>query len=168
MLATLSLAALAAAVADPVEEYTAKSVLSLNLARFSEWSSEAFKDNNTSVNLCLLGDAAIQQAFSLINKKQVGNRTLTVLNINDDKQLDQCHLLYISAEWHIPARLFEESFKRHILTIGEAEDFLKHGGMVYLDIANAKINLNINLSATQKAGIQISSRVLKLATIFNP
>jgi YfiR/HmsC-like len=40
--------------------------------------------------------------------------------------------------------------------------------MVYLELTDARINLHINVSATQKAGLQISARVLKLATIFNP
>jgi hypothetical protein len=77
-------------------------------------------------------------------------------------------VLYISAEINKTAQLLEESQKRHILTIGETDDFLAKGGMVYLEMTNAKINLHINLGVTQKAGVRISSRVLKLATIFNP
>jgi hypothetical protein len=152
--------------ADAIQEYTAKSVLALNLARFSDWPPEIFQDSGSSVNLCLLGDEIVQQAFNFFDKKQLGNKTLSVLNINETKQLDHCHLLYISAESRIPATLLEESYQSHILTIGESEDFLAHGGMVYLKIIDPKINLNVNLAAIQKAGVQLSSRVLKLATLF--
>lgn len=155
-------------VADSVEEYTAKSILALNLARFSEWPPEAFKDNQTSVDLCLLGNSTIVNAFSVIDKKPVGNKSLSLRQLSDVKKLENCHLLYIGEEKRNIAGLIDESYKRHILTIGENEDFLTSGGAVYLEVADSKINLHVNLSATEKAGVRISSRVLKLATIFNP
>lgn len=156
------------AFADAVQEYTAKSVLALNLARYREWPPEAFKANSSAVNLCVLGDEVVQQAFILIDKKPVGSKMLSVHNLNRSKDLNQCQLLYISAETGKTAQWLGESFKRHILTIGEADDFLEQGGMVYLEMTDAKINLHVNVTATQKAGVRISSRVLKLATIFNP
>ena len=155
-------------LADAVQEYTAKSVLALNLARYSEWPPDVFKDNGSSINLCVLGDDVVQQAFALIDKKQIGDKTLSVRDIKDDKHLDHCQLLYASEDAAGSIRLLEESQKQHILTIGETEDFLAHGGMVYLELTDARINLHVNISATQKAGLQISARVLKLATIFNP
>lgn len=158
----------AAASSDAIQEYTAKAILSLNLARFSEWPPEAFQSSSATVNLCVLGEDVVQQAFTLIDKKLVGNKALSIRHINNSKQLDQCQLLYVSAEIDTTAQLFEESQQRHILTIGETDDFLEKGGMVYLEMADAKIKLHVNLAITQKAKVQISSRVLKLAIIFNP
>ena len=156
------------AYADAVQEYTAKSVLALNLARYSDWPPEAFKDGGATLNLCVLGDEVVQQAFALVDKKQVGNRLLSIHSSNDSKNLELCQLLYVSADADKAAQLFEESRKRHILTIGETEGFLAQGGMVYLEMADPKINLHVNLDATQKAGVRISARVLKLAIIFKP
>ena len=82
------------AQADAVQEYAAKSVLALNLARYSEWPQEVYKGNTTTVNLCLQGGEAVQQAFALVDKKQVGNKILSVLNINNNKQLQDCQLLF--------------------------------------------------------------------------
>lgn len=154
-------------LADAVEEYTAKSAFALNLARFTEWPPKVFKDNAT-INFCVLGDEVVQQIFILLDKRQIDTKTLSVININNTKELDQCQVLYVNAETIKTAQLIEESLKRHILTIGETDNFLEQGGMVYLEINDAKINLHINLSATNKAGVTISSRVLKLTTIFRP
>jgi hypothetical protein len=154
--------------ADAVQEYAAKSVLALNLARYSEWPKDVFKGNTVTVNLCLLGSEVVQQAFTMVDKKHISNKILSVLNINDSKQLQDCQLLYISADTDKVNQLLTDSYAHHILTIGETDDFLAKGGMVYLEMADAKINLNVNLGATQKAGLQISARVLKLATIINP
>ena len=152
--------------ADAVDEYTVKSVLALNLARYSEWPPEIFKKNDSTINLCTLGSDAVQQAFALINNKPVGNKMLSVRSINDSKRLENCHLLFTSSDAVIAPQLYAESYKQHTLTIGETEDFLKNGGMIYMETTNAKINLHVNLNAVQKADVQISSRVLKLATIF--
>ena len=156
------------ALADAVQEYTAKSVLALNLARYSEWPPEVFKDNGSSINLCVLGDDVVQQAFALIDNKQIGDKTLLVRDIKDGKHLDHCQLLYVSGDAADSTRWLEECHKQHILTIGESEEFLANGGMVFLELVDARIKLHVNISATQKAGVQISARVLKLATIFNP
>lgn len=154
--------------ADAIQEYTAKSVLALNLARFTEWPAETFKDDAATLNLCFLGDDVVQQAFVLVDKKPVGDKILLVRSINQTKSLDKCQLLYISTDAAIPPNLFDESYRRNLLTIGETDDFLSRGGMVYLEMSTNKINIHINLAATKKAGVQISSRVLKLAIIFNP
>lgn len=164
----LPMCRLSSASADTVEEYTAKSILALNLARFSEWPPEAFKNNNGSIDLCLAGDLPESGAFGMIDKKPVGDKTLLVRTVSDGKQLEHCHLLYISQEKSKFAGLIEESYKQHILTIGETEDFLASGGVVYLEVVDAKITLHVNVGAMEKTGVRISSRVLKLASIYTP
>lgn len=154
--------------ADTVEEYTAKALLTLNLARYTEWPKEAFDDHKRQVNLCLLGDDFILQAFTKIANKPVGDKMLTVRKINSFGELENCQLVYISSTAGAFAQFAEASSRHHVLTIGEVDDFLELGGMVYLEVSESKINLHINPSATQKAGVQISARVLKLAIIYNP
>ncbi len=154
--------------ADALEEYTAKSLLTLNLARYSEWPPDAFKNNKSHIQMCLFGREIVPEAFAAIDNKSVGNKTLTVQTINDIKDIENCHLLYVATQTNKADRLLAESSLRHILTIGESSDFLANGGMVYLAMSDSKINLHISLNATQKAGVQISARVLKLATIYNP
>ena len=154
--------------ADAVEESTIKSVLTLNLARYSEWPASLFGSKQASINLCLLADDTVQQAFALLDTKAIGNKTLSVHNINESKRLENCQILFASEGSVNISQLNEQSYEQHILTIGESDDFLKKGGMVYMENSSGKINLHINLNALEKAQIQISSRVLKLATIYKP
>lgn len=164
----IALSNLPLSFADSVEEYTAKSVLTLNLARFSEWPPDVFSENKTLVNLCLIGDDTIVKAFAMIDKKPVGNKNLSILNITGNRQLDRCQMLYVSSDTGKISQLIEESYKRHILTIGETDDFLADGGGVYFEVNSSKITLHVNLNAVEKSGVRINSRVLKLATIYNP
>jgi hypothetical protein len=156
------------AYADTIQEYTAKSVLTLNLARFVTWPPDTFTENNSTLNLCILGDDNIMQAFNLIEKKSVEDKILAIRSINQSKNLDNCQLVYVGSDSNLSSQFYDDSYKKHILTIGETDDFLSHGGMVFLEISAEKINIHVNIAATKKAGVQISSRVLKLATIYNP
>jgi hypothetical protein len=53
-----------------------------------------------------------------------------------------------------------------ILTVGENMGFLKAGGMIGLEKLNGKMQLNINLPVIKQSELVVSSRILKLANIF--
>ncbi|HTE12268.1 MAG TPA: YfiR family protein, partial [Chitinophagaceae bacterium] len=57
---------------------------------------------------------------------------------------------------------------RNILTVSEAPDFSKEGGMIRFFTTENKIKLQINPDASREAGLVISSKLLRLAAIFNP
>lgn len=157
------------AVADMLEEYTVKAALSLNFAKFTEWPSVALQSNPATITLCTLGDNVVHEAFSGVEKKAVGNKTITVINLTRIRDLGQCQLLFVSGlEKNKIIQLISEIRILPILTIGEETEFLKSGSMVVLQIVDGKVNMQINLDAVKKAGLQINSRVLKLATIVTP
>ncbi|MBL0717480.1 MAG: TonB-dependent receptor [Desulfosarcina sp.] len=52
-----------------------------------------------------------------------------------------------------------------ILTIGEISGFTEAGGIINLVKTRNRIKFEVNLNAAQQAGLKISSRILKLATI---
>ncbi len=158
------------AFADSAQDSTVIAALAVNLARFTEWPSESLKTSDTTIQLCTLGDNVIQQAFAEVDNKQVGTRSLKVINLSRLTSIENCHVLYISRlDRNTTAQLLAEVAKRPILTIGgDNRYFLKDGGMVALTIVGSNVSLQINLGAVKQAGLQISSRVLKLATIVNP
>jgi hypothetical protein len=159
-----------AATAESAEDSTVIAALALNLARFTEWPTSALKDSAAIIGLCVMGDNVTQQAFDDIDQKQVGNRALSVVHISRVKNVAQCQLLYIGAlDRSTIIQLLAEINGQPILTIsGDEQHFLEDGGMVTLKIVAGKVNMQINLNAVKQAGLNISSRVLKLATLVNP
>lgn len=150
--------------ADAAQEYVVKSALALNFARFTEWPATT----SATVNLCVLGDQLMQQAFLSVDKKTVGNRTLSVIKLSEGNDLNSCQLLYISSQHsNTIKQLRNETVTRHILTIGEDGDFLENGGMINLETVENKINIQVNLGLVQQAKLQISARVLKLVNIVS-
>ncbi|WP_321404275.1 YfiR family protein [Maridesulfovibrio sp.] len=53
-----------------------------------------------------------------------------------------------------------------VLTIGQSPDFLRLGGMINLVESGARFKLQVNICAARKAGLTISSKLLKLSEIY--
>jgi hypothetical protein len=156
-------------VATATQEYIVKAALTLNFARFTEWPAEILKDSDAVINVCVLGDDDVQQAFLDIENKEVGKRVIKLMNLSRTRDLAQCQLIFASnLDKNKSIQLLSEVKNQASLTIGEQNDFLKNGGMVNLGMVDGTIHIEINLSATKQTKIQISSRVLKLATIVDP
>lgn len=154
------------ALADASQEYTVKAAIALNFARFTEWPASALKPEASQLNLCVLGDNIVQEAFQEMEQKKVGERTLHVIYLSRLRNLQGCHILYISGlDKNTTIQLLTEIKKYPILTIGEESMVVDSNGMVNLDMQEGKIDIQVNLDATKQAGLMISSRVLKLATI---
>jgi len=154
--------------ADTVGEYTVKAALVLNLARFTDWPADAFADSKDAIVLYIVGDDAAGDAFASIEGRSIGGRRLVIKRMRRTRQLKGCHLLFVggSDRSRLP-KLFAAVDGRPVLTIGEMKGFAGSGGIVNLIKKGSKIRLQVNLGNAQRAGLKISSRILKLATIVN-
>ncbi len=154
------------AIAAPMQEYTLKAALALNLARFTEWPASTLKPGQTQVTLCVFANHAAQQAFIKLNQKKIGERTLNVDVLMRLGDVSHCHLLFISnLSKNKTIQLLSGLQQQAILTIGEENYFTEYGGIVDLQMQQGKMGIRINVNAAKRAGLNISSRVLKLATI---
>jgi len=52
------------------------------------------------------------------------------------------------------------------MTVGEVEDFARDGGVINFVLRENKVRFEINVSAAERAGLKISSKLLKLADII--
>ncbi|NOQ76479.1 MAG: DUF4154 domain-containing protein [Methylococcaceae bacterium] len=154
--------------AQSLEKQTVLTMLTLNIARFTRWPEQVFINTESTLNLCVFGDNIIQQSFTTINNKTINNNTLHIVNISRLRNLKRCQILYLSdLERNRLTSLLEELKGQPILTIGENLAFIKAGGMIGLELIQGKFQLNINLPIVKEAKLVISSRLLKLAKIFD-
>lgn len=152
--------------AESLEEETVLAALSLNIVRFTTWPTQTQTLMGNSINFCLVGDNVAQQSFASIDNKPIGNRFLHIVNLTRLRNLEQCHILFISELKHnILLQLLEEIKNRPLLTIGKGEEFTLTGGMIGLDNVDGKIRLHINLTTVRESNLNISARLLKLAKV---
>jgi hypothetical protein len=149
-----------------VEKQTVLAVLTLNIARFSQWPDQTHLAEQDELNLCIVGNNIVQQAFLRINKKQANDKIINVIGLSRLTRLKQCHLLYLTdvSKSRLTVLLMELQGKP-ILTLGESEDFLKMGGMIALLQNNGKMQIMVNLPRVKQAGLVINSSLLKLSKI---
>ena len=154
--------------ADLVEEYTLKAALVLNFARFTEWPADVFDRLSGPFRLCVHGDTDVQQAFASLEGKKVGDRQMSIKRINRLWNVQGCHVLFVSGtDRGRLRRVFSAIEGQPVMTVGEMRGFAKSGGTINLVIEDNKIRFQINLEAARRAGLTISSRLLKLATIVD-
>jgi hypothetical protein len=63
------------------------------------------------------------------------------------------------------ADLAERVADRPILVVGESPGFAAEGGMINFVLEGTKLRFEVNPSAATRAGLSISSRLLKLARV---
>jgi hypothetical protein len=84
----------------------------------------------------------------------------------DGINLKQCHILYIcSSEEENIERILSRTNGNAILTVADIKGFLELGGMVNLIDINGLIRWEINLAATRRSGLKISSTLIQSAVM---
>ncbi|OAH99689.1 hypothetical protein A1353_20395 [Methylomonas methanica] len=151
-----------------LEEQTVLAALALNVVRFTTWPDQAVQGMKETIDFCVVGDNTVQQSFSSIDHKAVGNKSLKIISLSRLSNFEQCHVLYLTdIKQNILLQVFVEIKKMPLLSIGDSDDFAEQGGMIGLENVNNKITLHVNTAAVREANLTISSRLLSLAKIID-
>ena len=148
----------------PTREYRLKAAFLYNFAKFVEWPAEALSDENSTFILGVLGEDDPGPALESIRGKTVKGRTLTIKRFESLQDLADCHILFItSSERQDVERALESLEGSSVLTVGEMERFAEMGGIINFVVKKNRLRFEINLDAGRRAGLEISSQLLKLA-----
>ena len=146
-------------------EYQLKAVFLMNFAKFVEWPATAFRSAQSPVTICVLGEDPFGRDLDDVVRGQVaGDRALAVKRLTQFQREESCHILFVSpsekarTEWVLG--LLKSA---PMLTVGEGDEFAAAGGMIGLVIEDNKVRFDVNLDAAERAGLKISSKLLKLA-----
>ena len=155
------------AEAPVADEYPVKAAFLFNFAKFVEWPADAFKGPEDPVMICVLGQDPFGSALEdVVRNKTVANRAFVVRDVSNAQQASKCHIVFVSASERKRFRsLLEELKGRSILTVGEAEDFIENGGIINFKLKDARVRIEIDAGAAERAKLRISSKLLSLAEI---
>ena len=145
-------------------EYQVKAAFLYNFAKFVEWPDTAFTSKSAPLNICILGKNPFNASLDDIRDKTVSRRPLSIRMNPGIEKLDQCHILFISAsEKNQLSYIIQRLNNASVLTVADMEGFTSAGGMINLVMQDNKVSFDINLKSARLAGLNISSRLLKLA-----
>jgi hypothetical protein len=150
-----------------LDEYQVKAGFVSSFANFVEWPPEVFDSPRDPVRICVLGRNPFGQALeSLVQRKVVDGRDLTVREISEAGQAGGCHILFIASSERLRFRsILARLENRSIFTIGDTNDFIAEGGVANLRVDDGKVRIEINSEAAKKNCLRISSRLMRLAKI---
>ena len=137
-----------------------------NFAKFTEWPADSLAPGQR-IALCVLGDNAVASALEqTIKGHAIESHELTVELLKPDASARSCHLLYMSGVDEKRSIQVIESLKSApVLTASDAARFVELGGVAQLTLENGRMRFAINVSAAQRARLQLSSKLLSLARI---
>ncbi|MXS82845.1 YfiR family protein [Nitrosomonas oligotropha] len=148
--------------ADEAAEYTLKAAFLYNFAIFTSWPDRT-TDN---FNLCIYGkDPFSQDLDSLMRKKNINERKVIIHRMNTIDQLDRCQLVFISrAAIGDLAGVIHSIQDKPVLTVADSPGVSEQGVVLNMNVKNDKITFEANLNRARKAGLNLSSQLLRLAT----
>ncbi len=152
------------AVERGASEYEVKAAFLYNFAKLTDWPPGSFAGDQAPLTICVLGDNPFGNAFNTIRSKTIKNRPAAVREIADVDAAGGCHVLFISSSEkpHVEAILGSLG-KRNVLTVSDMKQFAASGGMIGFVMVDEKIRFEINTRASNRAGLNVSSQILKLA-----
>lgn len=163
MLAALALAgATAAARAEPALESAVKAAYLARLPGFVDWPGRPARGGPPLV-LCLLGDGPVAQDV----RRGVGfgrePRPLSIRTLDSADAASGCDILFASGSPGQPAQAALEAVRgRPVLTItdergGQAQ------GMIHFRLLRGRVRFQVDVAEASRAGLSISSKLLRLA-----
>jgi hypothetical protein len=142
-----------------------KSATLLAFVQNAHWSDRFAAD--TPLTVGVMGRPAfIRQLRTSVEGKSVNGHLLRIVEWNGTADPNCCQVFYCATEKSAEIKPVLQSFNAaHVLTIGEWDGFLDAGGAVNLFLTDGHMAFEVNLRALDKAGVEISSRLLRFGQI---
>jgi hypothetical protein len=151
---------------DKPSEYQVKAAYLYNFGRFVDWPAEVTTATTGSFTICVLGEDPFGQALdATLAGETRGNQKVAARRISNPQEAVDCQILFISSsEAKRLNKIIEALGNRAVLTVSDIPQFSQHRGMIELVLEGNRIRFEVNLTATQSAGLTLSSELLKVAT----
>ena len=148
-------------------EYLIKAGYIYNFAKLVEWPSSV-AGNGRPIVIAVLGNDEFATVLDrVVDGKKIDDRPFVVKRLkNKDLSACGCQILFVAeAESARTDEIIQFQNAASVLTISEAPDFARRGGIIALVLKDSKVRFLVNVGAATKASLTISSRLLALATI---
>ena len=139
-------------------EYRVKAAYLFNFAKFVEWPDAGATG---PITICVAGRNVFGDALAdTVKGETINGRPLAVRLILEPQP--GCHIVFVPRGAAASAYL-RSARTSPSLTVGESPDFIEQGGIVNFTREGANVRFEIDSDAAERAGLRISSRLLRLA-----
>ena len=166
----VSIIAVLASVALPVGvraqqalEVDVKAAFLYNFTKFIAWPT--LNAPTEPFRLCIVSDDPLRRALErTIEGESVNGRPLQSVVPQTPEDARECQLLFVGhVEGERESRLLAAVRDAPVLTVSDATDFARRGGGIEFVREANRLRFDVNLPGAERAGIKVSSRLLKVA-----
>jgi hypothetical protein len=146
-------------------EYKVKAAFLYNFLKFVEWPAGAQQPPGP-LRVCVVGEDPFGPFLpEALAGKTVQDRPVEIRHLENKSELPGCHVAFTaSSEARELSQLLASPGAESVLTVGETDAFARGGGMITFRMEQNRVRFEINREAAERAGLRISSQLLKLAT----
>lgn len=153
---------LTAQAATPTE-YEVQAAYLSNFGRFIEWpAGDGDKD---PFYVCVLGvDPFGSILDAALKGESINGEPMIPKRIAAPAEAANCRIVYLNPTKNTQMRAILAALRNmSVVTVSDAADFTRQGGMIQFVLDGNRVRFEINLAAAQRAGLALSSELLKVA-----
>jgi hypothetical protein len=158
--------------ADPALalEYKVKAGYLYNFAKYVEWPSSNATNAATTPDLSpivigVVGGAEVLPILQqVLQGKSLEGRPLQVKAVAKPVADTGCHILFFHHSFgQSPTQIGQALSNAPVLVVGDGEQFAEKGGMIGFVREEESFRIHLNLAATARAGLKVSSKLSSVA-----
>lgn len=143
-----------------------KAAFLFNFGRYVTWPTVA----GDSFSICVVGRDPFGSALdSIVAGEKLAGKPATVRRVEGAQEASACQIVFISSseESRLQSTLAALSKSGNALTVSDIPDFVQRGGMIQFVDEGNRVRFLVNLAAAKRAGLALSSELLKVAKVVN-
>ena len=146
-------------------DYQVKAAYLYNFGRFIEWP-RVVTAKSGPFTVCVLGQDPFGSTLdATMAGETIAGRNVVAKRISTPEESVNCQILFLSAaEAGRLNKIMEGLDKEAVLTVSDMPQFAQRGGMIQFVLEGNRVRFEVNLIATQHAGLTLSSDLLRVAT----
>ncbi len=134
------------------------------LARFVKFIESPASGADEPFAICVLGPDPFGPALdAAVNGESVDRHPLVARRVAGVREASTCRVLFMGGDEGEVRRAIAALDKAGVLTVSDLPQFLKRGGMIQFVLEGNRVRFEVNLAAAKKAGLTLSSELLKVA-----
>lgn len=162
MAAWLAFSALGALAQTQAPEPDLKAAIITNMLLFVEWPARSTFPTD-QLTICHQGEGPVSRALTQLDRKAVRSKIVRILVVNSGN-VSECQALYISpGSIGTLDKTMSMVGSLPVLIASDSPEYFPRGTMLNLELVAGRIVFDIDLRAAQKAGLQVSSKALRMA-----
>lgn len=149
---------------EQAREADVKAAFLYNFTKYINWPPGAFEGTSDPFRICVVSDQQFTRSVGTLVAGETAHGRPLEVTVPRRSDLRRCHILFVGRnEAERAVGMLAATSGRAVLTVGETPGFLDQGGAVLFEVENNRVRFDINLGAATRAGLTVSSKLVRVA-----